>query len=310
MARRVAEPGRAIVIISNDRELTEQVVRVMEQTTDPRLREIMIALVRHLHEFVRDVRLTEEEFRAATAIVARLGQLTNDTHNEVVLMAGSLGISPLVVLLNNGNDGRTETAASMLGPFWRMHSPRVENGGSLIRSATSGPVFFFTGHVVDREGQPVAGAEVDVWHSSPAGLYEQQDPEQAEMNLRGKLTTDGDGTFSFRSVKPAGYPIPTDGNVVGDLLRAQNRHPFRPAHVHVLIVKPGFKTLISQIYMPDDPRLETDVQFGVTRHLIADLVRHEEPQPQDPTVLPPWYSVDYTFVLDPGESRLPQPPIK
>ena len=298
------------MIISNDRELTDQVLGVMTQTKDPRLREIMTALVRHLHEFVRDVRLTEEEFRAATAIIARLGQLTNDTHNEVVLMAGSLGVSPLVALLNNGNNGQTETSASMLGPFWRMHSPRVENGGSLLRSPTPGPEFFFTGHVLDREGMAVTGAEVDIWHSSPAGLYEQQDPEQAEMNLRGKLTTDDDGTFSFRSVKPAGYPIPTQGNVVGELLRAQNRHPFRPAHVHVLIAKARFKTLISQIYMPDDPRLESDVQFGVTRHLIAKLVKHDEPRADDRTVQPPWYSVDYTFVLEPGESRLPQPPIK
>lgn len=310
MARRIRAPGRSPVIISNDRELTQNVVDVMARTDDPRLREIMIALVRHLHDFVREVGLTEEEFRAATAIIARLGQLTNDTHNEVVLMAGSLGISPLVVLLNNGNDGTTETAASMLGPFWRMHAPRVENGASLIRSPTAGPPFFFTGHVVDRHGRPVDGAEVDVWHSSPAGLYEQQDPEQAEMNLRGKLTTDDNGTFSFRSVKPAGYPIPTEGNVVGELLRAQNRHPFRPAHVHVLIVKPGFKTLISQIYMPDDPRLESDVQFGVTRHLIANLVKHDEPRPDDPHVQVPWYSVDYTFVMQPGESKLPQPPIK
>jgi catechol 1,2-dioxygenase len=298
------------VIVGNERELTEQVLRVMEQTTDPRLREIMVALVRHLHAFVREVRLTEEEFRAATAIVARLGQLTNDTHNEVVLMAGSLGISPLVVLLNNGNDGETETSASMLGPFWRMHSPHVENGGSLLRSPTPGPAFFFTGHVLDREGEPVAGAEVDVWHSSPKGLYEQQDADQADMNLRGTLTTDEGGTFRFRSVKPAGYPIPTQGNVVGELLRAQNRHCYRPAHVHVLIAKPGFKTLISQIYMPDDPWLDTDVQFGVTRHLIADLVQHDDPRPDDPTVQPPWYSVDYTFDLEPGESKLPQPPIK
>jgi len=298
------------VIVNDDRDLTQQVLNVMAQTTDPRLREIMTALVRHLHDFVRDVRLTEEEFRAATAIIARLGQLTNDTHNEVVLMAGSLGVSPLVVLLNNGNNSETETSASMLGPFWRMHAPRVENGGSLLRSPTPGPPFVFTGHVLDREGEPVRGADVDIWHSSPAGLYEQQDPEQAEMNLRGTLTTDDSGTFSFRSVKPAGYPIPTQGNVVGELLRAQNRHCYRPAHVHVLIAKPGFKTLISQIYMPDDPNLESDVQFGVTRHLIADLVRHDEPQPSDPTAQSPWYSVDYTFVLEPGESKLPKPPIK
>ena len=298
------------MIVPNPEELTAQVLAVMQQTSDPRLREIMVALVRHLHEFVKEVRLTEEEFRAATAMIARLGQLTTDTHNEVVLIAGSLGISPLVVMLNNGDRGRVDTAASMLGPFWRMHAPVVENGGSIVRSPTPGPAFRFTGHVRDRDGQPVVGAEVDVWHSSTKGLYENQDTDQADMNLRGRLLTDASGTFSFRSIKPAGYPIPTEGNVVGELLRAQGRHCYRPAHVHVMVVKPGFKTLISQIYMPDDPWLETDVQFGVRRNLIADLVKHDEPPADDPTVQPPWYSVDYNFTLEPGESKLPKAPIK
>ena len=298
------------MIVNNDRELTDWVLSVMAQTTDPRLREIMTALVRHLHDLVREVRLTEDEFRAATALIARMGQLTNDTHNEVVLMAGSLGVSPLVVLLNHGTNGTADTSASMLGPFWRMHAPRVENGGSLLRSPTPGPPFRFTGDVRDQQGQPIAGAEVDVWQSSTTGLYEQQDPEQADMNLRGTLTTDANGRFSFRSVKPAGYPIPTEGNVVGELLRAQNRHCYRPAHVHVLIFKPGYKTRISQIYMPDDPHLDTDVQFGVTRHLIAHLLRHDPPPPDDSAGETPWYSVDYTFVLQPGEARLPNAPIK
>jgi catechol 1,2-dioxygenase len=270
----------------------------------------MTSLIRHLHGFVRDVQLTEDEFRAATALIARMGQLTTDNHNEVVLMAGSLGVSTLVCLLNNGDNGATETSASMLGPFWRMHSPHTENGGSLLRSPTPGPPFLFTGHVHDREGQPVAGAEVDVWHSSTSGLYENQDPEQVEMNLRGKFMTDATGTFSFRSIKPVGYPIPTEGNVVGDLLRAQHRHCYRPAHVHLLILKNGFKTLVSQVFMPDDPRIEDDVQFGVTRNLIGNLVRHEESGPEGSDLQAPWYSLDHTFVLEPGEAKLPKPPIK
>jgi len=293
------------MIISNERELTETVLAVMNQTENPRLREIMVSLIRHLHSFVRDVRLTEEEFRAATDVIARLGQLTTDAHNEVVLMAGSLGVSSLVCLLNNGDGGATETSASLLGPFWRANSPRTENGGSLLRSPTPGPAFVFNGHVLDRQGKPVAGAEVDVWHSSTAGLYENQDPLQAEMNLRGKFTTDETGTFTFRSIKPVGYPIPADGNVVGELLRAQHRHNFRPAHVHVLIFKRGFKTLISQVYMPDDPLIEDDVQFGVTRALIGDLIRHDGEGDNAP-----WYSVDYTFVVEQGEAKLPRAPIK
>jgi catechol 1,2-dioxygenase len=298
------------MIIATDRELTEQVLAVMARTADPRLREIMTSLVRHLHGFVREVRLTEDEFRAATALLARLGQLTTDTHNEVVLMAGSLGVSTLVCLLNNGDHGATETSASMLGPFWRMRSPRTANGGSLLRSPTAGPPFHFTGHLRDQGGRPVAGAEVDVWHSSTSGLYENQDPDQAEMNLRGKFTTDETGTFSFWSITPVGYPIPTDGNVVGELLRAQRRHPYRPAHVHVLAFKEGFKTLVSQVFMPDDPRIEDDVQFGVTRTLIGTLVRHDEPCAEAPDRAGPWYSLDYTFVLEPGEAVLPRAPIR
>ncbi|MDB5570487.1 MAG: catechol 1,2-dioxygenase [Hyphomicrobiales bacterium] len=296
------------MIIENHKHLTEVALDAMQQTPDPRLREIMTSLVSHLHQFVRDVKLTEPEFQTALALVNRIGQLSNDTHNEASVMAGSLGVSPLVCLLNNGDNGATETTANLLGPFWRMHSPRVENGGTLLRSPTPGPAMFVNGVVLDQQGRPVAGADVDIWHSSPVGLYEQQDPEQAEMNLRGMFTTDENGRFWFRSVKPAGYPLPVEG-VVGDLLRAQNRQHFRPAHLHVMIVKPGFKTLISQVYDRDDPLIDKDPQFGVTRALAGAYVRHDEKAPQD-GVASPWYALDFTFVIEPGESRLPRPPIK
>ena len=163
--------------------------------------------------------------------------------------------------------------------------------------------------VVDQAGRPIAGAEVDIWHSSPVGLYENQDPEQADMNLRGKFTTDADGRFWFRSVKPAGYPIPTDG-VVGRLLKAQDRHPFRPAHVHALMFKEGYKTLISQVYADDDPNIDTDVQFGVTRPSSATSSAMTSRIRASPTCEAPWYSLDYTFVMEPGEAVLPRPPIK
>ncbi len=253
------------------------------------------------------MRLTEEEFEKAIQYVARLGQMTNDKHNEVVLMAGSLGVSSLVCLLNNGNKGQTETTANLLGPFWRMNSPATPNGGSIVRSPTPGPAIFVNCTVKDTKGQPIANAEVDVWHSSPEGFYEQQDPKQAPMNLRGKFTTDAKGHFGFRSVKPAGYPIPIDGPV-GDLVRAGKRHNFRPAHLHFLIFKEGFKTLISQIYVNDDDKLETDVQFGVTKALIGDYVKHSGPAPA-PDVKGEWYSLDQTFVMEAGKARLPKPPI-
>ena len=163
--------------------------------------------------------------------------------------------------------------------------------------------------MVDIAGNPIAGAELDVWHASPVGLYENQDPEQAEMNLRGKFTTDANGCFWFRSVMMTGYPIPTDG-VVGRLLKLQNRHPYRPAHLHALIFKPGFKVLISQVYDPADPHIDTDVQFGVTQALIGNFVRHEGSHPTEPDVATPWYSLDYVYKMEAGDAMLPRPPIK
>jgi hydroxyquinol 1,2-dioxygenase len=298
----------AAMIIERQQDVTTAVVEAFKNTSDLRLREILAALVKHLHAFARDVHLTEEEFEKAIAIVTALGQKTTDNHNEVVLMSGSLGFSTLICLLNNGNNGQTETTANLLGPFWRMNSPRTESGGSIVRSPTPGPAMFVDCWVKDTKGAPIAGAEVDIWHSSPEGFYEQQDPKQADMNLRGKFVTDVKGHFAFRSVKPAGYPIPIDGPV-GDLVRATGRHNYRPAHLHFLIHKPGFKTLISQIYVNDDERLETDVQFGVTRALVGDYVRHDEPAPVA-DVRGEWYSLNQTFVMEAGKSRLPRPPIQ
>jgi len=296
------------MIIQRQEDVTDAVLDAFKNTADPRLREILTALVKHLHAFAREVHLTEDEFEQAVQYVVRLGQKTTDTHNEAVLMSGSLGFSTLICLLNNGNRGQTETTANLLGPFWRMNSPRTESGASIVRSPTPGPALFVDCWIKDTNGKPIEGAEVDVWHSSPEGFYEQQDPNQAEMNLRGKFMTDARGHFSFRSVKPAGYPIPIDGPV-GDLVRATGRHHYRPAHLHFLILKDGFKTLISQVYVNDDARLDSDVQFGVTRALVGNYVRHDGAAPA-PDVQGEWYSLDQTFVMEPGKSRLPKPPIQ
>jgi protocatechuate 3,4-dioxygenase beta subunit len=296
------------MIIENQAMVTEAVIEAVNRTEDPRLREILLALVRHLHGFVREVHLSEREFQEAVRIVADMGQKTTPSHNEVVLMAGSLGVSALVCLLNNGNNGATETQANLLGPFWRDDQPRSASGDSLVRSPTPGPGLMVRASIVDGEGRAVAGAEIDVWHSSPEGLYENQDPGQAEMNLRGRFVSDAAGCFDFRSVKPAGYPIPIDGPV-GELVKATRRHNYRPAHLHFMIYKPGFKTLITQIYAPDDEHIDSDVQFGVTRALIGNYLRHDHPSPElGPAT--PWYSLDQRFVLEPGEARRPAAPIR
>ena len=289
--------------IQSPKDVTLAVQEVMQQTNDPRLREIMASLVKHLHGFITEARLTEAEFRQATSLINEIGQRSNDSHNEAVLMAGTLGVSQLVCLLNNGgvvdDDGSIQTTQNLLGPFWRMHSPRTANGGSILRSSTPGEALRVEGLVVDVAGLPVANAEVDIWHASPVGLYEQQDESQADMNLRGKFTTNSDGKFWFTTVKPIGYPIPTDG-VVGRLLAAQNRHPYRPAHLHALIFKEGFKTLISQVYADDDEHLETDVQFGVTRATTGHFQKQVDGS----------YLLQYTYVMQTGEAILPKPPIK
>jgi catechol 1,2-dioxygenase len=297
------------MIIENQQQVTTAVLEELKRAPNPRFREIMSAFVRHLHDFAREVRLTEEEFQQACAYVNAVGQKTTPSHNEAVLAAGSLGLSSLVCLLNNGNKGQTETAANMLGPFWRLNSPRVKNGGTLARIPTPGPALFVNARVVDHAGKPIAGAEVDVWQSSTEGLYDNQIPGLREMNLRGKLTTDKDGRFWFRTIKPAGYPIPIDGPV-GELLAAQGRHNMRPAHLHFLIFKPGFKTLISQVYVNGDKYLDSDVQFGVTRALVGNYVFHDgEPAPEN-DVQGEWYSLDYTFGMEPGEAKLPRAPIQ
>jgi catechol 1,2-dioxygenase len=297
-----------MMIIENEKDVTNAVLSELERTKNPRLREVLSAFVRHLHDFAREVKLTEQEFQAAIGYIVALGKHTNETHNEAVLMSGSLGFSTLICLLNNGKNGEIETDANLLGPFWRMNSPRTANGASIVRSPTPGPALFVDAWFRDANRKPIAGAEVDIWQSSPEGFYENQDPVQADMNLRGKFTTDADGHISFRSVKPAGYPIPIDGPV-GELLRAQGRHNMRPAHLHFLVHKPGFKTLISQLYAPDDKNIETDVQFGVTRHLIGDYIRHDESCPRAADVKAPWYSLEHTFVMEAGEARLPKLPI-
>jgi protocatechuate 3,4-dioxygenase beta subunit len=295
-------------IVEDEASVTDKVLVAMRGAASPRLREVMAALVRHLHAFAREVRLTEEEFETGINFLNRIGQATHDAHNEGILFSDAVGLSTLVCLLNNGRNGATETASALLGPFWRMNSPRTENGDSIVRSETPGPALFVSCRVCDPRGKPLEGVEVDVWQASPVGLYENQDERQCDMNLRGKFTTDSEGRFWFRSVKPAGYPVPTHGPV-GDLLRAQGRHPYRPAHLHFLAFKSAYKTLITQVFVDDDEHLESDAVFGVTRHLIGDF-RRGHGTPPSPDVKGPWYRLDYEFVMEPGEAKLPKPPIK
>jgi protocatechuate 3,4-dioxygenase beta subunit len=297
-------------IIEKTDDVTDIVHRAMSGAPDARVREVMSAFVRHLHAFAREVQLTQDEYDFAVDFLNRIGKSTSETHNEGILFADAVGFSTLVVLMNNCGKGPTETAAALLGPFWRDNSPLTPNGGSIVRSLTPGPELFANLRVTDPHGRPIQGVEVDVWQSSPAGFYENQDPEQADMNLRGRFYTDENGKFWFRSVKPAHYPVPTSGPV-GEMLRAQRRHPYRPAHLHFLGFKPGYETLITQVFVDDDKHLESDVVFGVTRDLIGHYLRHDADETLPaPDVQPPWYTLEYSLCMQPGEAKRPVPPIR
>lgn len=277
------------------------VLRSMSRTTDPRVHELVSALVRHLHAFVRETQLSEREFEFALDFVNRIGQATNDKHNEAVLVFDLIGLSSLVALQANA-DPHGESDAALLGPFWRADAPLLAPGACIASADTPGAPLEVHGSVRDITGRPVAGAVVDVWQASPKGLYENQDPGQPDMNLRGRFETDAQGRFFFRSVRPAGYPVPCHGPG-GELLRAQQRSPERPAHLHFMISRPGFKVLITQVFPHDDERLATDPTFGVTQRLVGRFVetRHEGRMQ---------VRLDHAFTLLEGEMVFPKAPIQ
>ncbi|HTD04866.1 dioxygenase [Undibacterium sp.] len=295
-------------IIDSEASLTDIVLKAMQKTPNPRMRQIMEAVVIHAHALVRELDLTEEEFNTALQFITQIGQATNDSHNEVVLAADVLGISTLVALRNNPQQ-HGQTAAALLGPFWRTNAPECNNGDCISRSNTPGKPMYVSGQVRGVDGHVVADALIDVWQASPVGLYENQDPHQEEMNLRGRFRTDSEGRYHFFTVRPAGYPVPTSGPV-GVLLDKQHRHPFRPAHIHFMVSAPGFKTLITQVFADDSEYLGSDVVFGVTKDLVGRFEQCAGNQAFPGNRKNAEYALDYDFVLEPGMPCFPTPPIK
>ncbi len=278
------------------------VLRAMQATPDARLRDLLSGLVTHLHDFVREHQVTEPEFERAVAFLVGIGQATGPTKNEVILASDLLGISTLVALQNNpAGEAGTESHAALLGPFWRAEAPECQLGDNIARAGTPGTPLEVRGTVHGAEGQALAGAVVDVWQASPVGLYENQDPSQPDMNLRGQFRTDAAGRYHFRSVRPAGYPVPTDGPC-GELLRAQRRQPCRPAHLHFMVSSPGHKVLVTQVFADDSEHLQSDPVFGVT----AALVGHFRLAEEDGR---PLALLDHDFHLVRGEPVFPHPPI-
>jgi catechol 1,2-dioxygenase len=295
-------------LIRTEDDVTPFVQAMLSATPDPRLREVLVAAAAHLHAFIREVRPTEPEFELAIRWLRDVGQACTDSHNEMVLAADTLGASTLVDLINN--DGmQGETMSALLGPFYRGEAPDCGFGDTIARSDTPGDDLVIEGRVLDVDGAPVAGAVLDVWQASPAGLYENQDPEQADYNLRGKFRTDAEGRYCIRTVKPAGYPIPTFGPV-GKLVLMQGRSIMRPAHVHFIVSAPGHATLITQIFADTMQAMLEDVVYGAKDQIAGDLQQHTEPHPEVAGLRTPYYTCRYDFRLKPGEPTFPEPPIR
>jgi hydroxyquinol 1,2-dioxygenase len=291
----------------DDQELTAEVVRSFAATPNPRLKSILTELVKSLHGFVRRTDLTFEEWNYAIDFLTRTGQTCTSTRQEFILLSDVLGVSMLVDAVNHRErEGATQT--TVLGPFYvGEHTPRRH--GTDISAGMSGEPMFVRSRITDLEGQPLANVEVDVWHADDDGFYDSQKPsyETKGPSLRARFITDRDGRFSFRTILPCSYPIPTDGPV-GQLIKVTNRHPMRPAHVHFLVNAQGYEPLITHVFIDGDGYLDSDAVFGVKDDLIAKIEDHNEPVMPDGTpASEPWHVMTYDFQMKPGTGTVPQP---
>jgi catechol 1,2-dioxygenase len=279
-------------------DITAKVVASFDNAPDPRLRTIMQALVRHLHAFASEVGLTPAEWEAAIRLLTATGHITDERRQEFILWSDALGLSMLVDALNFGAaPGATES--TVLGPFWAAGSPRREYGESIIEQHAGTPAWVH-GRVLDTSGRPIAGADLDVWQNGDNRLYAVQDIEAPEMHLRGRFSAREDGSYAFVGVRPVPYTIPDDGPV-GQMLHATGRHPWRPAHIHLIVSAPGFQTLTTHIFDAESTYLDSDAVFAVKPSLLRQFVPRSSDDPQRPPTIPEgaWYSVENDLVLAP-----------
>ncbi|KAL1843813.1 hypothetical protein VTJ49DRAFT_7523 [Mycothermus thermophilus] len=286
-----------------DVTITDSVIAATGPNANRRLAQIMPSLVRHLHDFAREVDLTVAEWTAAIEFLNQCGKMSDDRRNETQLLCDILGLESLVDDITSKllATSHSETPSAILGPFYRHNAPLLPNGSSIVRGLSPSVSWyekavedsaFMTGRVLSSDGQPIKGAIVDVWHSAPNGLYEQQDESQPEMNFRGRFETDKDGRYAFYCLRPVPYPIPDDGPA-GRLLALLDRRPYRPGHIHFIVAAPGFRALTTQLYDDRDEYITKDAVFAVKDELVVKFVpRHDDPQAR--------WSLEYDFVLGRG----------
>jgi hydroxyquinol 1,2-dioxygenase len=273
----------------------------MAPDADPRLRQVMAAIVKHLHAAVKEIEPTHDEWLAAIKFLTDTGHKSTDWRQEFILLSDTLGVSMLVDAINNRKpNGATEN--TILGPFYIPDAPRYPNGGNISLDGKGEPLVV-RGKVSDARGKPIAGAKIDVWQANDDGFYDvQQKGVQPDMNLRGLFTADGEGQYWFRSAKPRYYPIPDDGPV-GKLLSKLGRHPNRAAHLHMIVTAPGFEPVVTHIFTPDCPYLEEDAVFGVKESLIADFQKVDDSaRAKELGFANPFWSVNWDFVLAPAQA--------
>lgn len=250
--------------------ITDAVVKSLGDDIPERNREIMTSALKHLHAFCKDVNLSYSEWTESMEWLRRAGDISSDARNEFILIADIIGMEVLVDMLDK-KPTHGETVTTVLGPFYRENPPVLPKGASIIQKDFEGQeTVRVSGRVVDTDGNPVQGVTVDVWEDAPNGMYEQQDPDQPDYNLRGRFETDADGGYEFVAIRPVPYPIPYDG-AAGELLTYMGHHPWRPGHIHFLIQKDGYKTLVSQIYDSTTEYLDNDSVFAVKEELIGEM---------------------------------------
>jgi catechol 1,2-dioxygenase len=279
-------------------DITNAVVASFDDCPDPRLREVVQAFVRHIHEFAIEVGLTQEEWEAGIRLLTATGEITDERRQEFILWSDALGMSMLVdTLAHPPAEGATES--TILGPFYVAASP-VREFGARMTAASMGSPALVHGRVLDLDGEPIAGAEVDVWQNGENGLYAVQDEEAAEDHLRGLYRSRDDGSYAFLGVRPIPYTIPDDGPV-GDMLRATAREAWRPAHIHMIVRAPGYKTLATHIFDSTSDHLTTDAVHAVKPSLLREFVPRAADDPERPAgVEGEWFSVANDIVLMPG----------
>ena len=269
--------------------ITDTFIGYMSEDTDPRMREVMTSLVRHLHDFAREVNLTHEEWRAGIAFLEGCAAIETEDHHEFVLASDVLGLSSLVDLLHSSPDA---TSSSVLGPFHVSGAPPLAYGGDMKRHY-GGPLLLAEGTIRDIKGDPIPGATLDIWQTAPNGLYASQDDDQDTYSFHGLMTVGKDGRYAFTTVKPVEYTVPSDGPV-GDILRACGRHPWRPSHLHFIVEAPGFQPLVTEIFPDDDPYLDQDTVFGVRKDLVMKYV--EKPASEFPEGMELSGKIEQTFL--------------